>query len=211
MKATMIRALECFQLPVMAGSSWVIPGQPRTGFFQNEDYPVIGGVSWTDATNFLRLVTRRDERRATQQRPTISAAHDQRMVCLGGGTAFSLGDDLPPKGNYAGIEVLASDWPAPWPVLTNHQDHYSRTAPVYAPEFGPNQLGFYGLGGNAAEWCQEQVLGGGSWFDGESEDLDHLQTTVFEPAAPNERQDRNGFRVFLQDLAPLEATQNGSQ
>ena len=47
---------------------------------------------------------------------------------------------------------------------------------MYAPEFGTNELGFYGLGGNAAEWCQEQVLCGGSWFDGESEDLDHLET-----------------------------------
>jgi formylglycine-generating enzyme required for sulfatase activity len=189
------------------GYSWNNPGPD---FSQTEDYPVIG-VSWTDATNFCDWLTR-CERKAghldNDQQYRLPTASE--WFALAGGRRFPWGNELPPKGNYSGIEVLASDWPAPWPVLTNHQDHYPRTAPVYAPEFGTNELGFYGLGGNAAEWCQEQVLCGGSWFDGESEDLFHLETTVSEPAAPNERHDRNGFRVFLQDLAPLKASQTES-
>jgi serine/threonine protein kinase len=189
------------------GYSWNNPGPD---FSQNEDYPVIG-VSWTDATNFCDWLTRCEQKAGrldTNQQYRLPTTSE--WFALAGGRRFPWGNELPPKGNYAGIEVLASDWPASWPVLTNHQDHYPRTAPVYAPEFGTNELGFYGLGGNAAEWCQEQVLCGGSWFDGESEDLDHLEKTVFEPAAPNERQDRNGFRVFLQDLALLKASQTGS-
>jgi hypothetical protein len=84
--------------------------------------------------------------------------------------------------------------------LTDHHDKYPRTAPVYAEDFAANKLGFRHLGGNAAEWCREQVLCGGSWFDGESDDLEHLRTTVVTTNAPNERDDRNGFRVFLEDI-----------
>src|ERR1039458_2529602 len=191
------------------GYSWNNPG-PH--FSPKEDYPVIG-VSWTDATNFCDWLTRR-ERKAGQldngQQYRLPTTKD--WFALAGGRSYPWGDQLPPIGNYSGTEVLASDWPAPWPVLTNHHDAYPRTAPVKAPEFGANELGFYGLGGNAAEWCQEHVLCGGSWFDGESEDLDHLKTTVVEkPAVPNERQDRNGFRVFLEeDLAPPHARHTGS-
>lgn len=195
------------------GYSWNNPGP---GFSTNEDYPVIG-VSWVDATNFCDWLTRR-ERKALEDGQRYRLPTTNEWFALAGGRLYPWGDTLPPIGNYSGTEVLTSNWPAPWPVLTNHHDRYPRTAPVYAPEFGANELGFYGLGGNAAEWCQEQVLCGGSWFDGESEDLEHLKTTVIEelapePAVPKERQrhDRNGFRVFLEDEPTSPAGHKQSQ
>ncbi len=175
------------------GYSWDNPGPD---FSTNADYPVIG-VSWADATNFCGWLTRHElkgGRLDEGQHYRLPTTNE--WFALAGGRLYPWGDTLPPKGNYAGTEVLGPNWPALWPVLTNH-DAYPRTAPVYA--LGTNELGFYHLGGNAAEWCQEQVLCGGSWFDGESEDLAHLQTTVVTSADPNERQDRNGFRVFLED------------
>jgi hypothetical protein len=178
--------------------SWDHPGPD---FSPNEDCPAVG-VSWADATNFCGWLTRREHNAGhldSGQGYRLPTTNE--WFALAGGRRFPWGDEATPKGNYSGAEVRGANWPAPWPVLTNHLDAYPRTAPVYAPEFATNELGFYHLGGNAAEWCQEQVLCGGSWFDGESEDLDHLQTTnLVEPDAPKVRRASNGFRVFLEDV-----------
>jgi serine/threonine protein kinase/formylglycine-generating enzyme required for sulfatase activity len=187
--------------------SWENPGP---AFAQTDDHPVVG-VNWKDATDFCQWLTdheRKFGRLLIDQCYRLPSTKE--WVALAGGRRFPWGDDIEPVGNYSGDEVPGLQWPAPWPVLTGHRDAFTRTAPVYCLAFKPNPLGFYHLGGNVAEWCAEKVVLGGSWFDGEIEDLQHLQTVPLNtdldaPANPEERTDRNGFRVILDDMPLTQA------
>lgn len=179
------------------GYSWKNPGPY---FAQGDNYPVVG-VSWTDATKFCEWLTRHEQKLGLldfDQQYRLPGTNE--WFALAGGSVYPWGNDPKPSGNYSGTEVLGRGWPDVWPILAAYHDNYPRTAPVDSADFRANKLGFRHLGGNAAEWCREKVLCGGSWFDGESDDLDHLRTTVVTRAPPNERHDRNGFRVFLEDI-----------
>jgi len=185
-----------------SGFSW---DNPAPGFCRGDNCPVVG-VNWQDAANFCEWLTHRERRlgrllaKQVYRLPTV-----KEWRALAGGSAFPQGAE--PTGNYSGVEVLGSDWPQCWPVLTNHDDGFARTAPVDAPNFA-NSLGYYHVGGNAAEWCADGALCGGSWFDGEIDDLSHLRTesAVETPENRDECQDRNGFRVFLEDPWLLQDT-----
>jgi serine/threonine protein kinase len=187
--------------------SWENPGP---AFAQTADYPVIG-VNWKDATDFCQWLSdheRKLGRLLIDQCYRLPSTKE--WVALAGGRRFPWGDDVEPVGNYSGDEVPGSHWPAPWPVLIGHRDAFTRTAPVYCPAFKPNPLGFYHLGGNVAEWCAEKMVLGGSWFDGEIEDLQHLQTVPVNtdldaPVNPEERNDHTGFRVILDEMPLTQA------
>jgi len=188
------------------GYSWKHPGP---GFLTGDDYPIVG-VNWTDATNFCDWLTKHERklgRLETGQHYRLPKTNE--WIALTDGPRFPWIDGDKIKGNFAGTEVVASNWPACWPCLTNHDDGFPRTAPVRSAAFESTKSGYYHLGGNAAEWCEEQVLCGGSWFDGESDDLAHLRTALIDAAPPFERRDRNGFRVFLEDITPPSAGGNG--
>ena len=180
------------------GFSWKEPGFHQATN-QATNYPVIG-VNWADAVEFCQWLTRHEVKMGR-----LSTNYNCRLpktdewFQLAGRDRFPWGTDAGKlAGNYSGKEVLDSDWPASWPILADYQDGFPRTAPVHAAEFGTNRLGFRHLGGNAAEWCEEKVLCGGSWFDGESGNLKDLQTTSIQvPNDSAERHDRNGFRVVI--------------
>lgn len=177
------------------GNSWKEPGR---GFVQATNYPVIG-VNWADAAKFCEWLDQREHangRLAADQTCRLPTTNE--WFELAGNARFPWGANAEVVGNYSGREVTNSDWPKPWPILSDQRDDFPRTAPVDADMFGTNCLGFRHLGGNAAEWCDEKVLGGGSWFDGESGNLKALQTKNIEvPKDPAERHDRNGFRVVI--------------
>jgi hypothetical protein len=177
-----------------AGFWWKNPG-----FAQTREHPVIG-LNWADAARFCEWLTGH-ERRLKRLLPDQSyrLPRTNEWFELAGGRVYPWGDAASPVvGNYSGSEVTHSDWPPPWPWLEGHTDGFARTAPVKAPEFKANELGFYHLGGNAAEWCEEKVLCGGSWCDGESGDVDYLKTRSIQvPRDCAERHDRNGFRVVI--------------
>jgi serine/threonine protein kinase len=175
-----------------------------TGFPQQDDYPVVG-VNWNDANQFCSWLTEREHkigRLSPTQRYRLPRTIE--WVLLAGNREFPWGDDPVPIGNYSGREIRKSAWPAPWPILEGRDDGFPRTAPVRTEAF-KNSLGFYDLGGNAAEWCQDKKLCGGSWADGEDGGLDFLRTTSFREADANQRDDRNGFRVVIVDEAPSRA------
>ncbi|MCX6929236.1 MAG: SUMF1/EgtB/PvdO family nonheme iron enzyme, partial [Verrucomicrobia bacterium] len=176
------------------GCSW---GKP--GFNQAENCPVIG-LNWEDANKFCEWMNRREhDQNRLSKHQVYRLPTTNEWFQLAGNEPFPWGaDSRQPIGNYSGKEVLDSGWPSPWPILSGHQDHFPRTAPVDAAEFGASPLGFHHLGGNAAEWCDGKVLCGGPWFDGETGNLKGLETTHIEvPRNPAERHDRNGFRAVF--------------
>jgi hypothetical protein len=183
------------------GNSWEKPGVE-----QADNYPVIG-VNWADADRFCKWLEQHERaqgRLSEDQGYRLPKTNE--WFQLAGNERFPWGADAGQvMGNYSGREVLNSDWPKPWPILSDHLDDFPRTAPVDTDKFGANPLGFRHLGGNAAEWCHEKVLCGGSWFDGESGNLKGLQTTSIEvPRDPAERHDRNGFRVVIWEPESIE-------
>ncbi len=177
------------------GGSWLEPGFPQT-----DENPVVG-VSLEDANFFCAWLTqaeREQGRLAANQRYRLPSTNE--WFVLAGDEPFPWGGD--PKalaGNYSGLEVLGPDYPASWSssVLSSHRDPFPRTAPVTCDHFLPNALGLHHVGGNAAEWCQEHVLCGASWADGERTDLNSLRTRTVRPADPRVRDSRNGFRMIL--------------
>jgi serine/threonine protein kinase len=190
-----------------SGSSWDVPG-----FAQTEDCPVVG-VNWDDANTFCRFLTAR-ERQAGWLLPdqAYRLPSTNEWFRLAARHRYPWGEDgMKVEGNYAGTEVIGSNWPASWPVLSDHRDRYSRTAPVRSVEFRTNELGLYHLGGNAAEWCLEKVLCGGSWCDGEDQNLQSLETTAIRVTNPSERYDRNGFRAVIAETVSVPERKKGSR
>jgi serine/threonine protein kinase len=183
------------------GRSWADPG-----FDQTESHPVIG-VNYEDAGAFCRWLTETEQRGElilADQRYRLPTTNE--WIRLAAGHLYPWGDETSAAaGNYSGLESTEADWPECWPVLSRHRDRYPRTAPVHAPEFGPNNLGLYHLGGNAAEWCAERVVCGGSWSDGEDGNLKFLRTGTVRAISPAERHDRIGFRVVLAEPPQLHA------
>lgn len=179
--------------------NWANPGFP-----QSLHHPVVG-INWHDAKAFCAWLTEAERAKGfleTNQFYSLPSTND--WVLAAGGLRFPWGNleqELNGSFNYSGNEVKQSGWPASWLVLKSHLDDYPRTAPVSGRDFKANRYGLYHLGGNAAEWCEEQVLCGRSWADGEEGELaydwDYLQTTSVQRANPSERQDRYGFRVVI--------------
>ena len=147
------------------------------------------------------------ERQPKSPLPHLDADQFYRLPTTNEWFALSAGESLNTNGgNFSGAEVQSSNWPPPWPFLNNHPDGFARTAPVYSAEFNPSESGFYHLAGNAAEWCAEQVLCGGSWCDGETNHVGEPNFQLIERVPlPAQRHDRHGFRVFLEELPQPQA------
>lgn len=181
-----------------AGYSWQNPG-----FAQTDGHPVVG-VSEGDARAFCDWLTQADEGQLdpgqVYRLPTVAE-----WRAFSGAGRFPWGNDSKISGNFSGVEVLAGAgefrWPTTFPLIEDYEDGWIRTAPVAAdPAFARAGLAF--IAGNAAEWCQDGKVCGGSWFDGETLDLYDTMNTLLtdeliQPAPAGERDDRYGFRVVV--------------
>jgi formylglycine-generating enzyme required for sulfatase activity len=185
------------------GHSWSDPG---AAFNQQENFPVIG-VSWNDAMEFCRWLTRKDQNEGViRTNQSYRLPTSKEWFTLAGDSVYPWGGDpsgvetAPYLGNYSGTEMRDDkEWPSSWLTLS-YNDGARRTAPAGSPFRADPRTGLYHLGGNAAEWTLDQFLCGGSWADGESEHggLECLKTHHAVAAEPNRRDDRYGFRIVIE-------------
>lgn len=151
------------------------------GFAQEEDHPVVN-VSWNDAQEFCRWLSRLEQR--SYRLPTEA---EWEYACRAGTTTqFSSGNQaetLVRIGNVADRSArqfwaaAASNW-----TFLQADDGYAFTCPV--GKFQPNAWGLYDMHGNVWEWCEDRYGTG------------YYQVSPLEdplgPAAGNERVCRGG-------------------
>ena len=191
------------------------------GFAQAADHPVVK-ANWFDAVAFCQWLTEKERQDGlideTQRYRLPSDLEWSAAVGLPheeGATpelrdgkvrnVFPWGAEWPPPagaGNY-GDQPLAKRRGAA--TAEPAADSFTQTAPVGS--FGPNALGFYDLGGNAWEWCEESykgsrgttsrdwgILRGGSWANRNRVELQSSYRNVVDR---NDRDVIYGFRYVL--------------
>lgn len=188
------------------GDWWRSPGFGQTG-----DHAVCG-VSWEDAQEFCRWLSKKEGR--TYRLPTdLEWSRAVGLPVERGSTpserdtgirdVYPWGSGFPPgsgAGNYAGAEAADGNWPADWGVIKGYRDAYARTAPVGS--FRANAFGLYDLGGNVWEWCEDlyspdgsyRVLRGGGW---DSHGAGILLSSFRPYGSPDFRCARRGFRLVV--------------
>ena len=141
------------------------------GIDQTDDHPVVQ-VSWFDAAEFCRWLSRKEQRRYAL--PT--EAQWEYACKAGADTAFCWGDTVLGGSDYANMaDEAAQRWirryrdmtidTSPW------DDGYGTTAPVGS--FKPNAWGLYDMHGNVCEWC-------GDWYAGDY----YQHNEGFDPGGP---------------------------
>jgi sulfatase modifying factor 1 len=143
-------------------------------------------VTWAEANEFCTWLTASTGK---EWRLPTNAEWDAAV----GRSIWPWGDDYPPKwdeGNYAVNPKGGFD------EARVGEDKISGTAPVAS--FKPNELGFYDLGGNVAEWALDgtatdgkRVVRGGSWEEFGKVCRSDYQRRV----AANHRAPDTGFRL----------------
>jgi len=184
------------------------------GIDQRDDHPVVQ-VSWFDATEFCKWLSRKEQRRyalpTEAQWEYACQAGSETAFCWGdavqGGQDYgNMADESTQRWirNYRDITIDTSPW----------DDGYATTAPVAS--FKPNAWGLYDMHGNACEWCRDwygydyyaqrdgfdptgpatgvhRVLRGGSWVRHPRECRSGSRHSIL----PTFRSIGRGFRVVL--------------
>lgn len=175
-----------------------LPTPQAAGSDTTPEHPVTN-VSWTDATSFCTWLTRREQQakllpagsfyRLPQRKEWQYAVLEGKQAKSG--LEYPWGSSWPPEKGYANLDVRVSG---------SIYGQTSRLLPVKS--YRKNDLGFYDLVGNAAEWCQETLQSGvnqasycgGSWKSLTPEDL-RLESA--HQAPPTTRLPELGFRLVL--------------
>ena len=149
-----------------------------------EDHPVVR-ISWNEAKSFCAWLSARENRnyRLPTDREWSTAVGIAELEPIGVAPVQLSGQflGLYPWGLQAGYassdvanfrdRAMAEKFPAITGYTREVSDGWATTAPVMS--FKPSVLGFYDLGGNAWEFCEDwyeqtkkqRVLRGGSWTD----------------------------------------------
>jgi formylglycine-generating enzyme required for sulfatase activity len=178
------------------------------GFDQSEDHPVVD-VSWNDAAEFCRWLTRKDGR--TYRLPTEA---EWEYACRAGTeTRYSNGDDDEGLARVGNVMDASAKRRLPHVRTIEADDGYTFTAPV--GRFERNPWGFFDMHGNVWEWCldyyardyyknspaadprgpawaKDRVYRGGSWTLGGGWDCRSANRHGYDPSF---RGLNMGFRV----------------
>lgn len=121
----------------------------NTGFSQSDAHPVVN-VSWTDAMEFCKWLSRKDGK--TYRLPTEA---EWEYACRAGTTtSYYHGNE--PEGLEKIANVADAAFEAKFPGvkgLIQANDGYEYTSPVGS--FPPNRFGLSDMHGNAWEWCAD--------------------------------------------------------
>jgi formylglycine-generating enzyme required for sulfatase activity len=185
--------------------------ETKPTFLLGSTHPA-AGVTWQDARDFATWLTQRD--RAARLLPSGASYRlptDAEWSALAGLPAESGSTPMErhlknqehfpwsDKGQYPPSSLTVNLNAAKMP---GYNDNYSYTAPVSAEP--ANSMGIMGLGGNVAEWCQDEatdptsspahIIRGGSWQTSEREKLLSSARRMLktERASPDV-----GFRLML--------------
>ncbi len=197
-----------------ANASWDKPGFSQTG-----DHPVVC-VNWEEARAFCQWLSGREEG-LTYRLPT----DEEWSRALGSIGKYPWGNTWPPQGvvgNYWDQTIIRTLPGSGWPeIRPGYDDGAERTAGVASYE--TNRFGFFDLGGNVWEWCQDwyrdsmndadtvkylkdlgvddgggqkyRVLRGGSWFNNSGV---ILRSSSRGNGTPSSRLGISGFRCVLE-------------
>jgi len=162
---------------VDTSASWEKPG-----FAQSEDHPVVC-VSWEEARAMAGWLSS-EEKGLVYRLPTDA----EWSAAVGSVGKYPWGNAWPPpvgSGNYFGKEGPKS-WPGSgWNTAYEHNDGAERTARIAS--YTENRFGFFDLGGNVFEWCEDE-------YKASMNDADALEEI---PALKNEKHsDGTPFRVL---------------
>jgi serine/threonine protein kinase len=186
------------------------------------EYPVVG-VSWVDADEFCKWLTRKESDEGTlpsgmrYRLPTDAEWSFAAGLGLEEGTTpaqkrqhdqvdFPWGVGFPPKpnsGNYADASWHEKFPNEPW--IEGYSDGFSTTSPVGS--FPANAFGLYDMGGNVWQFCQDyfdgehkqRVTRGAGW---RSRDRDLLYLSARMPIPAGSRDTASGFRCVLDVVPP---------
>lgn len=184
--------------------------EKRPSHITSPRHPV-AAVSWQDAVLFCEWLTRREREAAL-----IPTGASYRLPSdVEWSAAAGLFDEV--GANPMDRHLRVTDhfpwhsphtWPPPSgkanldaPNLEGFDDNFAYTCEVRGTE--PNELGFYELAGNVAEWVSEswpddaaaRVVRGGSWLSSRREDL---LTSARHRVLADQPRDNLGFRCALQ-------------
>jgi len=192
-----------------SGSIWNKPG-----FAQTDSHPVVS-VSWNDAQAFVKWLNAKYTDR-TFRLPT--EAEWEYAAKAGSTTSYYWG--AKPDAAYAnlGDKTFSTVYPRARFINRNLEDGQVHTAPVAS--YKPNAWGLYDMSGNVWEWCQDsfalypgaekpareikgdrKVLRGGSFIRYAND----MRSSRRYKANPASGRSNRGFRVVMEEIAPLSA------
>jgi len=149
---------------------------PAAGFSQGGTHPAVC-VTWEDAKAFANWLTQKE-----QASGKLPHGWKYRLPLE---TEWNIAIGLPANGSAEDSATQIFPWGTQWPPPSGagnyspdlQVDSFPHTSPVAS--FKPNALGFYDMGGNVWQWCEDyfdrsadyRVLRGASWRMRDPDDL----------------------------------------
>ncbi len=190
---------------------------PKAHFKQEPTHPAVN-VSWDDASAFCRWLTAIE-----RDKGLIESTSEYRLPTdMEWSIAVGLNDEIVGTPNrkdkvVTGVYPWGVEWPPPFGAgnydPTLGVDLFNCTSPVRT--FAPNPAGLYDMGGNVAQWCQDEYFPGsrlrvvrGSGWDAYRRD--DLLSSYRNAVLPVSRLDTIGFRCVIDTNLELYRLKHGT-